>query len=233
MFVAPHYVRNYRSLMRRLRRESANEDEAVERAVGGHYVRVGQVQADLVREVAPAGPFTLIDVGCGSGRAAFALREETRLAYIGIDVVPDLVDYARRKADRPDWRFDVISSIDIPADDASADIVLIMSVFTHLKPNEIKAYLDECMRVLKPGGAVIASYLERNNERHRSLFYRPLRNRISRLLGRDVMVSFTTKDELAGWMGDAGFDIDRAIGDGPVGQHVLIGRKPPSAKADK
>ena len=225
MLGQPHYVRNYRSLMRRLRRESESEDEAVERAVGGHYVRVGKVQADLVREVAPAGPFTMIDIGCGSGRAAFALREETRLAYIGIDVVPDLVDYARQKADRPDWRFELIKAIGVPAGNESADIVLIMSVFTHLKPNEIKAYLAECARVLKPGGAVIASYLERDNERHRSLFYRPLRNRISRLLGRDVMVSFTTKDELAGWMETAGFTIERAIGDGPVGQHVLIGRK--------
>jgi ubiquinone/menaquinone biosynthesis C-methylase UbiE len=172
----------------------------------------------------------MIDIGCGSGRAAFALREEERLTYLGIDVVPDLVEYARQKADRPDWRFELISSIDVPADDASADIVLIMSVFTHLKPGEIKTYLAETFRVLKPGGAVIASYLERENERHRSLFYRPLRNRISRLLGRDVMVSFTTKDELTGWMKDAGFDIDRAIVDGPIGQHVMVGRKPASAE---
>ena len=225
MLLAPHYVRNYRSLMRRLRRESDSEDEAVERAVGGHYLRVGKVQADLVLEVAPDGPFTMIDIGCGSGRAAFALREEERLSYIGIDVVPDLVDYARQKTDRPDWRFELISSIAIPAEAASADIALIMSVFTHLKPDEIKTYLAEVVRVLKPGGAVIASYLERDNERHRSLFYRPLKNRISRLLGRDVMVSFTTKDELAGWMESAGLTIERAIGDGPVGQHVLIGRK--------
>ncbi len=225
MLLAPHYVRNYRSLMRRLRRESASEDEAVERAVGGHYLRVGKVQAELVLDVAPDGPFTMIDIGCGSGRAAYALREESRLSYVGIDVVPDLVDYARQKADRADWRFELISSISIPAEDACANLVLIMSVFTHLKPGEIKAYLAETARVLKPGGAVIASYLERDNERHRSLFYRPLKNRISRLLGRDVMVSFTTKDELAGWMEDAGFTIERAIGDGPVGQHVLVGRK--------
>lgn len=232
MIVAPHYVRNYRSLMRRLRRESASEDEAVERAVGGHYIRVGQVQADLVRETAPAGPFTMVDVGCGSGRAAFALREEERLSYLGIDVVPDLIDYARAKADRADWRFELISDIAIPAEDASADIILIMSVFTHLKPGEIKTYLAECVRVLKLGGRVIASYLERDNERHRTLFHRPLKNRISRLIGRDVMVSFTTKDELAGWMQDAGLVIDRAIGDGPIGQHVLIGRKAEQTKGD-
>ena len=226
MLGQPHYVRNYRQLMRRLRRESADEDEAVERAVGGHYLRVGQVQADLVREVAPERPFTMVDIGCGSGRAAFALREEQRISYLGIDVVPDLVEYAREKADRPDWDFQIISKIAIPAEPAFADLILIMSVFTHLKPGEIQTYLAECARVMKPGGVVIASYLELENERHRSLFYKPLRNRISRLLGRDVMVSFTTREELSNWMTDAGFTVERAIIDGPIGQHVLIGRKP-------
>lgn len=230
MLGQPHYVRNYRSLMRRLRRESADEDEAVERAVGGHYIRTGEVQAELIRTIAPEGPFSMVDVGCGSGRAAFALREEKRISYVGIDVVPDLLDYARMKADRPDWRFELISKISIPVSDAFADLILVMSVFTHLKPDEIKTYLTECARVLKPGGAVIASYLERDNERHRSLFYRPLRNRISRLLGRDVMVSFTTQTELAKWMTDAGFTVERAIVDGPIGQHVLIGRKPSGAQ---
>ena len=226
MLGQPHYVRNYRQLMRRLRRESADEDEAVERAVGGHYLRVGQVQADLVREVAPEGPFTMVDIGCGSGRAAFALREEQRISYLGIDVVPDLVEYAREKANRPDWDFQIISKIAIPAEAAFADLILIMSVFTHLKPGEIQTYLAECARVMKPGGVVIASYLELENERHRSLFYKPLRNRISRLLGRDVMVSFTTREELSNWMTDAGFTVERAIIDGPIGQHVLIARKP-------
>ncbi len=228
MPIAPHYVRNYRSLMRRLRRESGSDDEAAERAVGGYYDRIGQLQADLVREIAPPGPFAMVDVGCGAGRAAFALRDADRLSYIGIDVIPELIAYATKKVDRPDWRFELVSSIAIPVDDGDADIVLVMSVFTHLKPDEIRAYLAECLRVLKPGGAIIASYLDRNNEQHRSKFFKPMRNRISRLLGRDVMVSFTSQDELTGWAEDAGFVVERAIVDGPIGQHVLIGRKPSS-----
>lgn len=209
-----------------MRKESANEDEAAERAVGGDYEHVGKLQANLVGELAPPGPYTLIDIGCGSGRTAFALRGEDRLSYIGIDVVPELIDYAKKKANRPDWRFELISSIAIPADSAVADIVLVMSVFTHLTPDEIKTYLAECHRVLKPGGALIASYLERDNERHRTLFHKPVRNRISRLLGRDVMVRFTTRREIAGWTRDAGFTVERTIIHGSVGQHVLIGRKP-------
>lgn len=212
--------------MRRMRRESDSDEEAAERAVGGYYERVGQLQADLVRDVAPRGAFTMIDVGCGAGRAAFALRHEDRLSYMGIDVVSELIDHAKKKADRPDWRFALVSSIAIPAQDNVADIVLVMSVFTHLKPDEIETYLSECFRVLKPGGAIIASYLERDNARHRSLFHKPLRNRISRLIGRDVMVSFTTQREIAGWAERAGFAVERTIIDGSVGQHVLIGRKP-------
>lgn len=231
MSAAPHYIRNYRSLMRRMRRESASDEEAAERAVGGYYEHIGRLQGDLVNEIAPAGPYTLIDVGCGAGRAAFALREEQRLSYIGIDVVPELIDHAKKKADRPDWRFELVSSIAIPAEDDVADIVLVMSVFTHLTPAEIKTYLAECHRVLKPGGAIIASYLERDNARHRSRFHKPIRNRISRLIGRDVMVSFTTQREIAGWAAQAGFAVERTIVDGSVGQHVLIGRKPASPQS--
>ncbi len=223
----PHYVREYHNLLRRLRKESTSEDEVFERAVGGAYVRAGNAQADLVREIAPAGDFFLLDIGCGSGRAAFALRDEKRISYLGIDVVPDLIAYAKKKAARPDWQFEPISSINIPCADECADIILIMSVFTHLKQTEIKAYLAECMRALKPGGAVIASYLEFTDEGHKKKFYRPVRHRIARLIGRDVMVSFTTKDELSSWFVQAGLTVERAIGKSPIGQHVLIGRKPP------
>ena len=224
----PHYVRDYQKLVQKFQRDFGNNDEAFERAVGGYYIHVGEAQADLVRQVAPEGPFRMIDVGCGAGRAAFALRDESRISYLGIDVVAELLQHAEKKAGRPDWRFEKVSTIEIPAADASADLLLIMSVFTHLTPREINTYLGECARVLKPGGAVIASYLERNNPEHKSLYYKPIRNRISRLIGRDVMVRFTTEDELAAWFRNAGLIVERAIDNARVGQHVLIGRKPSS-----
>ena len=226
MVFRPHYVRDYQQLVRNLLESSANEEEAMERAVGGSYERVGNEQAEIVREFAPDGPFFLVDIGCGSGRAAYALRGEERISYLGVDVIPDLLEHAKKKVERPDWRFEQISSIVIPAEDNVADIILIMSVFTHLTPGEIKSYLRECMRVLKPGGAVIASYLERDNAKHRSLYYRPWQNLLARLRRRDVMTSFTSQNELSERFERAGFVVERAITDNPIGQHILVGRKP-------
>lgn len=225
----PHYVREYKRLVETLRRSSASETEALERAVGGAYKEMGEAQAALIRELAPEGALHLVDVGCGSGRLAHALRAEQRIAYTGFDVVPDLVDHARKVCERPDWRFETISSLALPAPAASADIMVFMSVFTHLTPAEIKTYLSETMRVLKPGGRIVASYLDPSEPKHVKPFRAAPLQRLARWLGRDVMLTRTAREELAGWMAEAGFAVERAITEGPIGQHVLIARKPAAA----
>ncbi|MBI1366653.1 MAG: methyltransferase domain-containing protein [Alphaproteobacteria bacterium] len=222
----PHFVREYRNLVSFLARDAKSEFDLAERAVGGGYEKAGAKQAELVLETAPKGPFRLIDVGCGSGRAAFALRHVERLDYLGTDVVPALLDFARKKVARPDWRFEEVTSLAIPAEDASADIVLFMSVFTHLKPGEPQMLLAEAARVLKPGGAVICSYLDRNHPQHTKQFRPPWRQRLARLLRRDVMISFTTEQTLSEQMKKAGFAIERSLkAEAGFGHFVLIGRK--------
>jgi 2-polyprenyl-3-methyl-5-hydroxy-6-metoxy-1,4-benzoquinol methylase len=43
---------------------------------------------------------SFVDVGCGSGRLAYALRD-MKISYLGTDVVPELVAYAVRLCDQP------------------------------------------------------------------------------------------------------------------------------------
>lgn len=225
VFGKPHYVREYQRLVATLRKTSASEAEAFERAVGGVYQKMGAAQAALMLELAPAGGFHLIDVGCGSGRLAHALRSEQRVAYSGFDVVPDLVGYAQKVCERPDWRFETISSLALPVPDARGDLIVFMSVFTHLKPGEIKTYLAESARILKPGGRIVASYLDPSEPRHVKPFRSAPLQYLARLFGRDVMLTRTARADLAGWMEAAGLRVERAITEGPIGQHVLIARK--------
>lgn len=226
-FGKPHYVREYKNLVSLLLKKSATPQEAFERAVGGNYRAQGKAQAALVKDVAPSVAFTLIDVGCGSGRLAYALREDQLIAYHGVDVVPELIDYAREVCQRDDWRFDVISSIAIPAADQSADVVVFMSVFTHLKPQEIQRYLREAARVLKPGGVMVASYLDRTKAGHIAQFRPPWRQRLARIFSRDVMITHTESKELGAYINAAGLEIEREITENsPVGQFVIFGRKP-------
>ncbi|MEM9494755.1 MAG: class I SAM-dependent methyltransferase [Pseudomonadota bacterium] len=222
----PHYLREYRTLLRTLRRRHGDDEEAaLHSAVGGDYEAEGRVQADLVLTAAPAGDFSLLDVGCGSGRAAYALSKEERVNYWGVDILPDLLDYAREKCARSDWRFDAITDIALPASDAWADVILFMSVFTHLKDSEIKRYLAEAARVTKPGGVIIASYLDRDNRAHRDLFQPAPLQRLARFLGRDVMLSFTTATEFGDNLDAAGFSVEKTITYDTPRQHTMVARR--------
>ena len=84
----------------------------------------------------------LIDIGCGSGRLSTQLsrRYGAEIDYLGIDIVPELLDYARSKA-IADYRFELTKGLAIPARDASADMIAAFSVFTHLKHAETLVYL--------------------------------------------------------------------------------------------
>lgn len=223
--MTPHYLREYRRLMRTLRRKHGDNDAAFEAAVGGNYIKQGKLQADLVLSAAPAGPFNLLDIGCGSGRAAYALKDQERISYIGADILTDLLDFARQKCARPDWRFVELTDIAAPADDNWADIAMFMSVFTHLKPAEIKQYLGEAARAVKPGGAIICSYLDREFGPHRGAFRPAPLQWLGRLLGRDVMLSFTSRDELAGWLEESGFSVEKTVTYETARQHVMIARR--------
>lgn len=220
----PHYLREYRRLLRYLTK-TADRDEAMALAVGGNYEKQGKLQAELVLGEAPPGPFNLLDVGCGSGRLAFALRGESRIAYHGVDILPELLNYAREKTVREDWRFEPISEISLPVGDDWANIAVFMSVFTHLTESEINTYLAEAHRVLKPGGKIIASYLDRDFAPHRKLFRPAPLQWIGRALGRDVMLSFTTPAKFTSQLEGAGFSLDRNITYDTARQHVMIAHK--------
>lgn len=136
------------------------EDEAVSRAVGGNYEYFGVLEHALLWAHGLTPESSVIDVGCGSGRLAMQLRRYPRLRYVGTDVVPQLLDYARRKTGRPDFRFEPVDAITLPVPDAEADFVAFFSVFTHLLHEESYVYLQEAHRALRPGGKVVFSFLE-------------------------------------------------------------------------
>jgi ubiquinone/menaquinone biosynthesis C-methylase UbiE len=87
-----------------------------------------------------------------------------------------LVDYARQLVPRSDWRFEVAAGLSIPEKDDTADMVCFFSVFTHLLPEQSFVYLQESVRVLKPEGKIVFSFLEFEEPVHWPIFEKAIRN---------------------------------------------------------
>jgi ubiquinone/menaquinone biosynthesis C-methylase UbiE len=135
------------------------------RAVGAeflhHFVALGALRPDD----------HVLDLGCGIGRMAVPLTQylSDRATYLGIDVVEDGIRWSQEQISTmyPNFRFlrldvrhpiynpagtSVATAVRLPAENASIDFAIVVSVFTHLLPPEMLAYAGEIARVLKPGG---------------------------------------------------------------------------------
>lgn len=165
-----HYVRNYRAHVRALL-AAKPEAEAMALAVGGEFDAFGRALRDLLVQCGLRDGMMLVDVGCGSGRLAYALRD-MNIGYMGTDVVDELVAYAGRICGRPDWRFLRTDGLTVPLSDEAADMVAFISVFTHLRHEEAFIYLLEAGRVLKPGGLVLFTFLDFTEPAHWAIFER-------------------------------------------------------------
>lgn len=170
MLGANHFTRDYRRLVSELKKRfNGDTIKVMHKAVGGDFGFYGQVLADTLRLAGLHDGMHVIDLGCGSGRLATVLGRDYELTYQGIDVVPDLIAYARTITPA-NYRFDVVERIHIPAADCSADMICAFSLFTHLLHEETYLYLEEVKRVLKPSGKMVFSFLELAHPAHWTVF---------------------------------------------------------------
>lgn len=182
------------------------EDDAAAQAVGGDFEHFGVLEHALLRGEGLRDGAAVIDVGCGSGRLAVKLARYPKLRYLGVDVVPELLDYARRKVGRPDFRFEKVGAVRLPSDALAADFCVFFSVFTHILPEESYVYLEEAHRVLKPGGKAVFSFLE-----HASAISRPVFDanltwvRERHMAGH--LNTFLHRSDLRAWAERIGFEV--------------------------
>jgi SAM-dependent methyltransferase len=150
------------------------------------FAATGEELARLLEEAGLQPGDRVLDIGCGIGRVARALT--TRLGpdggYEGFDVSAEAVAWCARHYRRrhPGFQFTfadvrnarynpggVLAARDFrfPYDDASFDLALSASVFTHLLADGTDRYLAEAARVLRPGGRLVATFFLLDGEARR------------------------------------------------------------------
>ncbi len=119
--------------------------------VAEHAARQVETVREQVRSfVAPRGDERALDSGTGTGTLALALAPLVR-EVVGVDIVPELLEYARRDA-APNVRFVKGDATQLPFEDYSFDLVCSRRTFHHIARPELAA--AELARVTAPGGRI-------------------------------------------------------------------------------
>ncbi len=117
----------------------------------------------LTQELGVTPDERVLDVGCGTGQIAIGLEGylSDRGAYYGTDLAQQAIDFCRGEFKRPNFVFRVNAMTSLPIEDHEGpfDTVLFFSVFTHTHIDESILLLGEAMRLLSPGGQIIADFL--------------------------------------------------------------------------
>jgi 2-polyprenyl-3-methyl-5-hydroxy-6-metoxy-1,4-benzoquinol methylase len=94
----------------------------------------------------------VLDIACGEGYGAEALRRAGATQVIGVDISADVCRHARHK-----YGLDACagSAEQIPLPNRSVDVVVSFETIEHIRSP--LRFLDECVRVLTPGGRLVIS----------------------------------------------------------------------------
>jgi ubiquinone/menaquinone biosynthesis C-methylase UbiE len=107
-----------------------------------------------IGEVAPA---RLLDVGCGTGEMAERITKELNAQVTALDSSPRMVHLTRERG--IEAQVGDVQSLEF--EDGSFDCVVAGWVLYHV-PDRPRA-IEECARVLRPGGRLVAATLASNN----------------------------------------------------------------------
>lgn len=113
--------------------------------------------------------FKVLDIGSGMGRMAIPLSHYTSNSgtYDGIDIMKEGTEWCAKNISSkfPNFKFhhvdlkndlykldgDDASNFKLPFPNDHFDLVILISVFTHMLPDELSNYLSEIQRTLKSG----------------------------------------------------------------------------------
>lgn len=117
--------------------------------------REGTFKRLLIEQAGLAPGQAVLDLGCGTGTLAVAIKRAVPAAHVtGVDGDPEVLRRARDKArrHRAEISFEEGLATELPYGDAGFDRVVSSLFFHHLSPADKRLTSREVHRVLKPGG---------------------------------------------------------------------------------
>jgi ubiquinone/menaquinone biosynthesis C-methylase UbiE len=115
--------------------------------------RAASLEQDILRFVAPSGDERALDAGTGSGALAFALAPHVR-EVVGVDIVPELLEQARKRAERfSNVSFVEGDAIKLPFEYGTFDLAGTLRTLHHIARPELA--MAELVRVTRPRGRVL------------------------------------------------------------------------------
>lgn len=104
---------------------------------------------------------SILDLGCGCGRLIRWLPVRTNATLTGCDIDPEAIAWC---AENLPGTFHATGEYPpLPVPDASFDLILAVSVFTHIDEEHQFRWLAELKRISKPGAYLILTYRHRWN----------------------------------------------------------------------
>lgn len=120
-----------------------------QRAASGQNVHG---EADFVTRFEPK---SVLDAGCGTGRVGRELAGRG-VEVVGVDIDPEMLDTARRKARDVEWRLADLSTVDLARE--FDVIVMAGNVMIFLTPGTEPDVVANLARHLRAGGVLIAGF---------------------------------------------------------------------------
>jgi ubiquinone/menaquinone biosynthesis C-methylase UbiE len=119
---------------------------------------------EIIERYIPKDNLEILDIGGGSGFYSFWLQEKGHHVTL-VDLSPENIELVRKHAEatgRVLKKFMTGDAVNLNFPDAAFDIVLLMGPLYHLTDRtERTRALAEAMRVLKPGGILLAAIISR------------------------------------------------------------------------
>jgi len=166
------------------------------RGIVAHRLRLARVLAPMT------GPWTVLDVGCGSGRFDVALVQDGASRAVGIDFAPKMIEIAEREAQAAGVQdrcsFHVAEFLEWQPSE-TFDVVLAIGYFDYIKDPE--AHLKRMLELAK--GRIFASFPKRMEWRA------PLRKARFALTGS--FVRFYSRKEIETATARLGLTPERAV----------------------